>query len=97
MVGCRLGCLAGGRAVSLDDWLEGLRRWLAGREAVFLDVRLVVEVCAWTVGRSSGCQFLAQTVCLDGWLAVGVVCFDDQGALTLSAWTAGWWSDCLLE
>ena len=68
-----------------------VRRWLAGREAVFLDVRLVVEVRAWMVGRSSGCQFLAcrQTVCLDGWLVIGIVCLDGQGgadAVCLNGW-----------
>jgi len=76
----------------IGRWSGCQRRWLAGGEAVFLDVRLMVEACAWTVGRSSGCQFLAcrQAVCLDGSLAVGVVCLEGQAA-------TGSWSGCLLE
>jgi len=54
-------------------------------------IRLVVKLPTWTVGRSSGCQFLAcrQTVCLDSWLVIGVVCLDGQGgadAVCLDGW-----------
>ena len=52
----------------------------------------MVEVCAWTVDRSSGCQFLAcrQTIGLDGWLIIVVVCLDGQLA-RLSVWVLDGW------
>ena len=78
MVGCQLGWLACGQAVSLAVWLDGQD----GRRGVFGWLAWVVSlaVSPWmSLDGQDGCE----AVCLDGWLVV-------RPSAWLSAWLSGW-------